>query len=136
MIWPTKANWILSKVQRFGKSLCLRYVTDNGKIYASSGAQIWTFHPTDATAVLVLELAPYSCCEDILVRENSLYVLLESERVYEYPLPPKLELEWWLFEKGSFQHIFRPPARSDTSQILRKFGNVWHSRTNTEIPAS
>ena len=53
---------------------------------------IWTFNPGDTTAVPVLDFG-WARPVDVLVQGEAFYVLDFSGKVYEYALPPSLDLE-------------------------------------------
>ena len=88
--------------------LGLRFVTESGKIYAVDPCEneIVSFNPGDTTAVTVMTTAEEPL--DILVQDESLYVLSLMGRVFEYALPPLLELEWSIFSRETGKHIAQP----------------------------
>eukprot|EP00438_Fugacium_kawagutii_P022089 Skav219833 [mRNA] locus=scaffold859:28236:29918:+ [translate_table: standard] len=78
------------------------FVTEEGKVYVADSEQrkVWAFHPSDAAWTEVLtcpgELQPLH----VLVQGKSLYVSMEgagsdpdAPGVYEYLLPPELQLD-------------------------------------------
>ena len=70
-----------------------RFVTDSGAIYVANGkgCQIVVFNPGTTRPVKVV--GTHEPPVDLLVQNESLYVLLISGRVYEYAFPPALEIE-------------------------------------------
>lgn len=69
------------------------FVTDSGAIYVANGkgCQIVVFNPGTTRPVKVV--GTHEPPVDLLVQNESLYVLLISGRVYEYAFPPALEFE-------------------------------------------
>eukprot|EP00438_Fugacium_kawagutii_P000191 Skav205012 [mRNA] locus=scaffold2134:97300:99074:- [translate_table: standard] len=80
------------------------FVTEEEKIYVADWRQrkVWSFHPGDTTWTEVLTCPGVLKPWDVLVQERSLYVNMvkvpgadagDAEGIYEYVLPPELQLE-------------------------------------------
>ena len=73
------------------------FVTDTGTIYVADFRQrkVLAIRPGDATFTEVLECPGTSCPTAVLVQDRSLYVSMTGpgKGLYEYALPPELQLE-------------------------------------------